>query len=233
MSKIVTKACIIGSGVMGANIAALLASVGMQVTLLDIVPFNGLDEKEKAAGLTEDSLEFRNRLVNGAVTKLQKDKQMPLLSKGAIKNIRVGNTSDNLNLMEDADWIIEVVVERLDIKKSILKQIAIYAKADAVISSNTSGVSITKIVEDMGDSFKKRFMGTHFFNPPRWMGLFEMIPTPVDLPRDNPDNGTRRRGTFWAKPAFMQRIHRTSSATVSAVFGCSSQVMKSGREVRI
>jgi len=177
MSKIVTKACIIGSGVMGANIAALLASVGMQVTLLDIVPFNGLDEKEKAAGLTEDSLEFRNRLVNGAVTKLQKDKQMPLLSKGAIKNIRVGNTSDDLNLMEDADWIVEVVVERLDIKKSILKQIAVYAKADAIISSNTSGVSITKIVEDMDDSFKMRFMGTHFFNPPRWMGLFEMIPT--------------------------------------------------------
>ena len=177
MSKIVTKACIIGSGVMGANIAALLASVGMQVTLLDIIPFNGLDEKEKAAGLTDDSLEFRNRLVNGAVTKLQKDKQMPLLSKGAIKNIRVGNTTDNLNLMEDADWIIEVVVERLDIKKSILKQIAAFSKSDAIISSNTSGVSITKIVEDMDDSFKARFMGTHFFNPPRWMGLFEMIPT--------------------------------------------------------
>jgi len=177
MSKIVTKACVIGSGVMGANIAALLASVGMQATLLDIVPFNGLDEKEKAAGLTEDSLEFRNRLVNGAVAKLQKDKQMPLLGKGAIKNIRVGNTTDNLNLMEDADWIIEVVVERLDIKKSILKQINAHAKADAIISSNTSGVSITKIVEDMDDSFKARFMGTHFFNPPRWMGLFEMIPT--------------------------------------------------------
>ncbi|PKM72779.1 MAG: 3-hydroxyacyl-CoA dehydrogenase [Firmicutes bacterium HGW-Firmicutes-16] len=177
MGKIVTKACIIGSGVMGANIAALLASVGMQVTLLDIVPFNGLDEKEKAAGLTEESLEFRNRLVNGAVAKLQKDKQMPLYSKGAIKNIRVGNTTDNLDLMEDADWIVEVVVERLDIKKSILKQIEAHAKADAIISSNTSGVSITKIVEDMDDSFKARFMGTHFFNPPRWMGLFEMIPT--------------------------------------------------------
>jgi len=177
MSKIVTKACVIGSGVMGANIAALLASVGMQATLLDIVPFKGLDEKEKAAGLTEDSLEFRNRLVNDAVTKLPKDKQMPLLSKGAIKNIRVGNTTDNLNLMEDADWIIEVVVERLDIKKNVLKQIAAHAKTDAIISSNTSGVSITKIVEDMDDGFKARFMGTHFFNPPRWMGLFEMIPT--------------------------------------------------------
>ncbi|NCB73401.1 MAG: 3-hydroxyacyl-CoA dehydrogenase/enoyl-CoA hydratase family protein [Clostridia bacterium] len=177
MGKLVTKACVIGSGVMGANIAALLASVGMQATLLDIVPFNGLDEKEKAAGLTEESLEFRNRLVNAAVAKLQKDKQMPLLSKGAIKNIRVGNTTDNLDLMEDADWIIEVVLERLDIKKNVLKQIAAHAKADAIISSNTSGVSITKIVEDMDGSFKARFMGTHFFNPPRWMGLFEMIPT--------------------------------------------------------
>ncbi len=177
MSKIVTKACVIGSGVMGANIAALLASVGMQVTLLDIVPFNGLNDKEKAAGLTEDSLEFRNRLVNEAVVKLKKDKQMPLLSKSALKNIRVGNTTDHLNLMEDADWIIEVVVERLDIKKVVLKQIEAHAKPDAIISSNTSGVSITKIVEDMSDDFKARFMGTHFFNPPRWMGLFEMIPT--------------------------------------------------------
>ena len=177
MSKIVTKACVIGSGVMGANIAALLASVGMQVTLLDIVPFNGLDEKEKAAGLTEDSLEFRNRLVDGAIAKLKKDKQMPLYSKGAIKNIRVGNTTDNLDLMGDADWIIEVVVERLDIKKNMLKTIEAHAKADAIITSNTSGVSITKIVEDMDDSFKARFMGSHFFNPPRWMGLFEMIPT--------------------------------------------------------
>lgn len=177
MSKIITKACVIGSGVMGANIAALLAGVGMQVTLLDIVPFKGLDESEKAAGLTEESIEFRNRLVNGAVAKLKKDKQMPLLSKGSLKNIRVGNTTDNLGYMDDADWIIEVVLERLDVKKSVLKQIEAHAKPDAIISSNTSGVSITKIVEDMPDDFKARFMGTHFFNPPRWMGLFEMIPT--------------------------------------------------------
>ena len=177
MSKIITKACVIGSGVMGANIAALLASVGMQVTLLDIVPFNGLDEKEKAAGLTEESMEFRNRLVNTAVAKLKKDKQMPLLHKGALKNISVGNMTDHLDMMSDADWIIEVVVERLDIKKNVLKQIAQHAKAGAIITSNTSGVSITKIVEDMDDDFKARFMGTHFFNPPRWMGLFEMIPT--------------------------------------------------------
>ena len=177
MSKIVTNACVIGSGVMGANIAALLAGVGMQVTLLDIVPFNGLDEKEKAAGLTEESLEFRNRFVDSAIAKLKKDKQMPLYSKGSLKNIRVGNTTDNLDLMKDADWVIEVVVERLDIKKDLLKKIAPFVRADAIVTSNTSGVPITKIVEDMDDDFKARFMGTHFFNPPRWMGLFEMIPT--------------------------------------------------------
>ncbi|MEG1460570.1 MAG: 3-hydroxyacyl-CoA dehydrogenase/enoyl-CoA hydratase family protein [Oscillospiraceae bacterium] len=177
MSKIVTKACVIGSGVMGASIAALLASVGMQVTLLDIVPFNGLDEKEKAAGLTEDSREFRNRLVDGAVAKLKKDKQAPLLSKGALRNITVGNTTDNLDLIRDADWVLEVIVERLDIKKNLLKTIAPFVSPDAIVTSNTSGVPITKIVEDMDDSFKARFMGTHFFNPPRWMGLFEMIPT--------------------------------------------------------
>lgn len=177
MSKIVTKACVIGSGVMGANIAALLAGVGMQVTLLDIIPPKGLDEKDKAAGLTEDSYDFRNKFVLGAVAKLKKDKQAPLLSKSSLKNISIGNTTDNLDMMNDADWIIEVIVERLDIKKQMLNTIAEHAKKTAIISSNTSGVSITKIVEDMDDDFKTRFMGTHFFNPPRWMGLFEMIPT--------------------------------------------------------
>lgn len=177
MSKIISNVCVIGSGVMGANIAALLAGVGMRVTLLDIVPFDGLNDKEKALGLTEESMEFRNRLAETAVAKLKKDKQMPLLSRGSLKNISVGNMSDDLCLMNDADWIIEVVVERLDIKKNVLKQIAANCKSDAIITSNTSGVSITKIVEDMPDDFKARFMGTHFFNPPRWMGLFEMIPT--------------------------------------------------------
>lgn len=177
MSKIVTKACVIGSGVMGANIAALLAGVGMQVTLLDIVPFKGLDDREKAKGLTEDSYEFRNRFTLAAIKKLKTDKQMPLFSKSALKNIRIGNTTDDLDLIRDADWVLEVVVERVDVKKGLLKQIEPYVKPDAIVSSNTSGVSITKIVEDMPDDFKARFMGTHFFNPPRWMGLFEMIPT--------------------------------------------------------
>lgn len=177
MSKIVTKACVIGSGVMGANIAALLAGVGMQVTLLDIVPFKGLDEKEKAMGLTEESPEFRNRFTLAALKKLKSDKQMPLFSKSALKNITIGNTTDDLERIRDADWVVEVVVERLDVKKSLLKQIEPYVKPEAIVSSNTSGVSITKIVEDMPDDFKTRFMGTHFFNPPRWMGLFEMIPT--------------------------------------------------------
>lgn len=177
MSKVINKAAVLGAGVMGAGIAAVLAGTGVQVSLLDIVPPQGLSEEEKAKGLTEQSPAFRNKFVNAGLKNITSPKTGMLYSKDKAKNIRIGNLTDNLDYLEDADWIIEVVVERLDVKKNLMKTIAEHAKPSAIISSNTSGVSITKIVEDMPEDFKARFMGTHFFNPPRYMGLFEMIPT--------------------------------------------------------
>lgn len=177
MSKVINKAAVLGAGVMGAGIAALLAGTGVQVSLLDIVPPQGLTEEEKAKGLTEQSPAFRNKFAMGGMKNITNPRTGMLYSKDKAKNIRIGNLTDNLDYLEDADWIIEVVVERLDVKKNVMKTIGEHAKKDAIISSNTSGVSITKIVEDMPKDIKARFMGTHFFNPPRYMGLFEMIPT--------------------------------------------------------
>lgn len=177
MIKNINKAVVFGAGVMGASIAGLVASVGVEVVLLDIVPPQGLTDEEKANGLTEDSYEFRNRFALAGLDRIKKPRNNMTLSKGAVKNVRIGNTTDNLDEIDDADWIVEAVSERIEIKQSVLKQIAPHRKADAIVSSNTSGVNCTNIVSPMDDEFKKYFMGTHFFNPPRWMALFEMIPT--------------------------------------------------------
>lgn len=175
--KNINKAVVFGAGVMGASIAGLLASVGVETVLLDIVPPQGLTDEEKAKGLTEQSYEFRNRFALAGLDRIKKPRNNMTLSKGAVQNVRIGNTTDDLDELNDADWIVEAVSERIDIKQSVLKQIAPHRKADAIVSSNTSGVNCTNIVSVMDDEFKKYFMGTHFFNPPRWMALFEMIPT--------------------------------------------------------
>ncbi|NLH02086.1 MAG: 3-hydroxyacyl-CoA dehydrogenase family protein, partial [Clostridiales bacterium] len=177
MSKNINKAVVIGAGVMGASIAGLLASVGVQVTMLDIVPPQGLTDEEKEKGLTENSYEFRNRFALAGLEKIKNPKNNMLYSKAAIHNIRVGNTTDNLDYIRDADWIVEAASENIAVKQSVFKQIEPYRKADAIVSSNTSGVSVHKIVDGLRDDLKKYFMGTHFFNPPRWMALFEMIAT--------------------------------------------------------
>ncbi|NCC66970.1 MAG: 3-hydroxyacyl-CoA dehydrogenase/enoyl-CoA hydratase family protein [Clostridia bacterium] len=177
MIKNINKAVVLGAGVMGASIAGLLASVGVETLLLDIVPPQGLTDEEKAKGLTEKSPEFRNRFSQAGYDRIKNPKNNMLYCKGAIKNVIIGNTTDSLELIKDADWIVEAVSERIDVKQSVFKQIAPFRKADAIVSSNTSGVNCTNIVSVMDDEFKKYFMGTHFFNPPRWMALFEMIPT--------------------------------------------------------
>lgn len=177
MIKNINKAVVFGAGVMGASIAGLLASVGVETVLLDIVPPQGLNDEEKAKGYTENTYEFRNRFALAGLDRIKKPRNNMTLSKGAVQNVRIGNTTDDLGEIDDADWIVEAVSERIDIKQAVLKQIAPHRKADAIVSSNTSGVNCTNIVSCMDDEFKKYFMGTHFFNPPRWMALFEMIPT--------------------------------------------------------
>ena len=177
MYKNINKAVVFGAGTMGASIAALLASVGVETVMLDIVPPKGLNDDEIAKGYTTDTYEYRNRFTLAGLDRIKKPKNMLLYSKGAIKNIRIGNTTDNMDEVSTADWIIEAVSERIDIKQSVLSNIAKYRKGDAIVSSNTSGVSVTKIVDGLDPELQKYFMGTHFFNPPRWMALFEMIAT--------------------------------------------------------
>lgn len=177
MIKNINKAVVLGAGVMGASIAGLLASVGVETLLLDIVPPQGLTDEEKAKGLTEQSPEYRNRFSQAGYDRIKNPRNNMLYCKSAIKNVVIGNTTDDLEKIKDADWIVEAVSERIDVKQSVFKQIAPFRKADAIVSSNTSGVNCTNIVSVMDDEFKKYFMGTHFFNPPRWMALFEMIPT--------------------------------------------------------
>ena len=177
MSNYINKVVVMGAGVMGASLAGLFASVGVEAVMLDIVPPQGLTEEEKAKGLTENSPEYRNRFSIAGYEKAKKPRNMMLYSEEAIKNLRYGNTTDNMDEIKNADWIIEAVSENINVKQIVLKQIEPHIKPGAIVSSNTSGVNVHSIVDGLGDNLKKCFMGTHFFNPPRWMALFEMIPT--------------------------------------------------------
>ncbi|WP_430722750.1 3-hydroxyacyl-CoA dehydrogenase NAD-binding domain-containing protein [Siminovitchia fortis] len=172
----IRKAAVLGSGVMGSGIAAHLANVGIPTLLLDIVP-KELTEKEKAKGLTLEDREVRNRNTAEALKKLLKQKPAPLTSKKNLNLITAGNLEDDLDKLKDVDWIIEVVVENLEVKKKVFEQVDQYRKAGSIISSNTSGISVEAMSEGRSDDFQKHFLGTHFFNPPRYLKLLEVIPT--------------------------------------------------------
>ncbi|WP_442601175.1 3-hydroxyacyl-CoA dehydrogenase NAD-binding domain-containing protein [Paenibacillus sp. KN14-4R] len=175
MPTTIRSAAVIGSGVMGATIAAHLVGSGIPTLLLDIVPTNLLPEEEKA-GLSLDHSKVRNRLATQAIAKLKKVNPAPLVSVEFANRITPGNIEDHLSQLSKVDWIIEVVVERLDVKKSLLERIESVWKPGTIVSSNTSGISINEMVEDRSDDFKRHFLGTHFFNPPRYMKLLEIIP---------------------------------------------------------
>lgn len=172
----IKKAAVLGSGVMGSGIAAHLANVGIPTLLLDIVP-KELTEEEKAKGWTLEHKQVRNRIVNQAVQRLLKQKPAPLMSKANLALIEVGNFEDDFHRLAECDWIIEVVVERLDVKKSVFEKVDEVRKQGSIVSSNTSGISIEAMAEGRSDDFKKHFLGTHFFNPPRYLKLLEVIPT--------------------------------------------------------
>jgi len=176
MVKRIKRAAVLGSGVMGSGIAAHLANVGIPTLLLDIVP-RELTKEEEAKGLTLEHKEVRNRFVNQALQKLVKQKPAPLMSKEKLALIEVGNFEDDFHRLQEADWIIEVVVERLDVKQSVFAKVDEVRKQGSIVSSNTSGISIEAMAEGRSDDFKKHFLGTHFFNPPRYLKLLEIIPT--------------------------------------------------------
>jgi 3-hydroxyacyl-CoA dehydrogenase len=177
MNRHIKKVAILGSGVMGSRIACHFANIGCEVLLLDIQP-NELSEQEKKLNVTKDSIQFKNRIVNESLDLALKTNPSPIYSKSFVKRIMTGNFIDNMSEIKNCDWIIEVVIERLDIKKQIFEQVELYRKEGALISTNTSGIPIQMMLEGRSEDFQKHFCGTHFFNPPRYLQLLEIIPTP-------------------------------------------------------
>lgn len=169
MNRTIKKVAVLGSGVMGSRIACHFAGVGLQVLLLDITPKDVTTDAKPAE---------RNKIVNDALNAAVKSNPSPVFHKDVVKKITTGNFDDNMKDIAHCDWIIEVVVERLDIKQKIFEQVEKYRKPGTLITSNTSGIPIHMMAEGRSDDFKKHFCGTHFFNPPRYLRLLEIIPTP-------------------------------------------------------
>ncbi|MEH7548729.1 3-hydroxyacyl-CoA dehydrogenase/enoyl-CoA hydratase family protein [Neobacillus vireti] len=176
LNQLIKKAAVLGSGVMGSGIAAHLANIGIPTLLLDIVP-RDLTKEEEAKGLTLADKPVRNRISTQNIQKLLKQKPAPLTSKKNLALIEAGNLEDDLMKLKDVDWVIEVVVENLNVKKQVFEKVEQYRKPGSIVSSNTSGISVEAMVEGRSDDFKKHFLGTHFFNPPRYLKLLEVIPT--------------------------------------------------------
>ncbi|MEP6595727.1 MAG: 3-hydroxyacyl-CoA dehydrogenase/enoyl-CoA hydratase family protein [Ginsengibacter sp.] len=166
--RIIKKVAVLGSGVMGSRIACHFAGVGLQVLLLDIASPSPEGEVKRTD---------RNKIVNDALAAALKSNPSPVFTKDVVKRIKTGNFSDNMKDIADYDWVIEVIVERLDIKQSIFIEVEKYRKPGTLITSNTSGIPIYLMAEGRSDDFKKHFCGTHFFNPPRYLRLLEIIPT--------------------------------------------------------
>ncbi|GAA4270607.1 3-hydroxyacyl-CoA dehydrogenase/enoyl-CoA hydratase family protein [Hyunsoonleella aestuarii] len=173
----IKKIAIIGSGIMGSGIACHFANIGAEVLLLDIIP-RELNDKEKAKGLSLEDKVVRNRLVNDALSASLKSKPSPIYHQKFASRITTGNLEDDIVKVSEADWIMEVVVERLDIKKQVFEKLEKYRKPGTLITSNTSGIPIKFMSEGRSDDFQKHFCGTHFFNPARYLKLFEIIPGP-------------------------------------------------------
>jgi 3-hydroxyacyl-CoA dehydrogenase len=177
MKRRIKKVAVIGSGIMGSGIACHFANIGVEVLLLDIVP-RELTEKEEKQGKTLKDPSVRNRIVNDALQTSLKSNPSPIYHKDFAKRIETGNLEDDISKIKDADWIIEVVVERLDIKQQVFENLEKHRTPETLISSNTSGIPIKFMTEGRSDDFKKHFCGTHFFNPPRYLKLLEIIPGP-------------------------------------------------------
>ncbi|RJQ82219.1 MAG: 3-hydroxyacyl-CoA dehydrogenase/enoyl-CoA hydratase family protein [Desulfobacteraceae bacterium] len=213
MTRKIRQAAVIGSGVMGGGIAALLASAGIKTLLLDIVPPDLKEEEKK-------DRKARNRIVAAGLENVRKSKPAALMQAKDIELISIGNMEDDFAKLGGCDWIVEVVVENLKIKQALLKRIEKVRKQDAIVSSNTSGIPLKAMSEGLSDAFQQHFLGTHFFNPVRYMKLLEIIPGEKTLPevlKFMADFGERKlgKGVVWAKdtPNFIgNRIGVQSSA---------------------
>ncbi len=177
MNRKIKKAVVLGSGIMGSRIACHFANIGLEVLLLDISPKELSDDQQKK-GLKLSDEAVKNSIVNAAFHSTLKSKPAPLYNAKNASLIKTGNFDDNLPEIKDADWVIEAIVENLEIKKSLFEKVEKYRTLGTLITSNTSGIPIHLMAEGRSDDFKKNFCGTHFFNPPRYLRLLEIIPTP-------------------------------------------------------
>jgi 3-hydroxyacyl-CoA dehydrogenase len=181
MKRNINKVAVLGSGIMGSRIACHFANIGLDVVLLDIAP-KEMNEAEAAKGLKLDDAAVKNRIVNDSLKAAVSSKPAPLYHKSFASKIQTGNFDDDLGRISDCDWIIEAVVENLEIKKQLFEKVESHRTAGAFITSNTSGIPIKLMSEGRSDDFKAHFCGTHFFNPPRYLKLLEIIPGPDTKP---------------------------------------------------
>ena len=235
MNRIIKKVAVLGSGIMGSRIACHFANIGCEVVLLDIVPFKLTEEDEKK-GLTLENNQIRNSIVNSSLETTLKTNPSPIYRKSFVSRIKTGNFSDHINLISSCDWIIEVVVERLDVKLSLLEQVENHRKPGSIVSSNTSGIPIHLMLNGRSDEFKAHFCGTHFFNPPRYLQLLEIIPTPLTNPEIVAflmDYGSKFLGkkTVLCKdtPAFI--ANRVGVYSILSLFHCVEEMNLSVEEV--
>ena len=176
MNRHIRKVAVLGSGVMGSRIACHFANIGCEVVLLDIVP-KELSKDDKKKGLTKDAPGFRNKIVDEALKFTLKSNPSPIYLKSFATRITTGNFEDDIAKISDCDWIVEVVIERLDIKQQVFENVEKYRKPGTLITTNTSGIPIQMMLDGRSDDFKAHFCGTHFFNPPRYLQLLEIIPS--------------------------------------------------------
>lgn len=181
MQKTIRQAAVLGAGTMGAAIAALLANAGIPVTLLDIVP-TGLSPEQKAAGLTLEEKTVRNAIVKRGYEQMLKSRPASLTSPSRARLISTGNFEDDFDQLRSADWIIEAVVENLQIKQELMARLDEVRAPQAIVSTNTSGIPVSAVCAGRSEGFRRHFLGAHFFNPPRYLKLLELIPTADTLP---------------------------------------------------
>jgi 3-hydroxyacyl-CoA dehydrogenase len=175
------KAVVIGSGTMGAALAAHLANAGVPVTLLDIIP-NKLLPEEEQKGLTLQDKVVRNRIVQQGLDRAIKSRPASFFTSDTATLVSIGNLEDDLDVIKSADWVIEAIIENLKIKQELMSRIDAIRPEHTIISTNTSGIPVTSISEGLSEKFREHFLGTHFFNPPRYLKLLEIIPTHDTLP---------------------------------------------------
>jgi 3-hydroxyacyl-CoA dehydrogenase len=199
MKRSIKKVAVLGSGVMGSRIACHFAGIGIPVLLLDIVPKDTPADAPAAA---------RNKIVNDALAAALKSSPSPVYHKDVVKKISTGNFDDNMKEIAGCDWVIEVVVERLDIKQQVFEKVEQFRKPGTLITSNTSGIPIHMMAEGRSEDFKKHFCGTHFFNPPRYLRLLEIIPIRPSL-----ISCCNTATSTWVKPLCYARTHRHLSPT--------------------